>query len=96
MGQIALLLALALCAALVPDAASACSVCYAGAEESRKAFLLTTVLLSMLPLAMFGSLFWWLRRRFRELGQTEVDAIGNIAIPLGVGAEPIARSTRKD
>lgn len=72
-----MLLALVLCAGLVPDTAAACSVCYAGAEESRKAFLLTTLLLSMLPLTMFGSLFWWLRRRFRELDQTRVDSIGS-------------------
>ena len=71
--RIALLLALVLCAGLLPDAAAACSVCYAGAEESRKAFLLTTVFLSVLPLAMFGSLFWWFRRRFRELDQTRID-----------------------
>lgn len=75
--RIALLLALALCAGLVPDSAAACSVCYVGAEESRKAFLLTTLLLSMLPLAMFGSLFWWFRRRFRELDQTRVDPGGS-------------------
>jgi hypothetical protein len=71
--RIALLVTLALCAGLLPDSAAACSVCYAGAEESRKAFLLTTAFLSVLPLAMFGSLFWWFRRRFRELDQTKVD-----------------------
>jgi hypothetical protein len=83
MSRIALLCALALCACLLPDSAAACSVCYAGAEESRKAFLLTTVLLSVLPLAMFGSLFWWFRRRFREADQTRVES-GPIAIPLGI------------
>jgi len=47
---------------LWPDAAAACSVCYGGAEESRKAFLLTTVLLSLLPVSMFAALGWWVWR----------------------------------
>jgi di/tricarboxylate transporter len=54
------------CAMLLPDAASACSVCYAGAEESRKAFLFTTVLLSLLPIGMIGTLAWWVWRHARE------------------------------
>jgi len=60
---IACLLSLAM---LAPDAASACSVCYVGAEESRKAFLLTTVLLSLLPIGMIGTLAWWVWRHARE------------------------------
>ena len=56
---------LLLYAVLSPDAASACSVCYAGAEESRKAFLFTTVLLSMLPVGMIGALAWWVWRHAR-------------------------------
>ena len=67
MSRIALAIAaLSLCAGLLPDAASACSVCYVGAEESRKAFLLTTVFLSLLPLGMVGSFVWWIWRRMRE------------------------------
>jgi len=56
---------LLLCAVLPPDAASACSVCFGGAEESRKAFLFTTVLLSMLPIGMIGALAWWVWRHAR-------------------------------
>ena len=69
LGQFAFALAIPaflLCAALVPDAASACSVCYVGAEESRKAFLLTTVLLSLLPLGMVGTFAWWFWRRVQD------------------------------
>ena len=76
------LLAAIVWSALWPDGAAACSVCYAGAEESRKAFLLTTLFLSVLPLAMFASLFWWFRRRFREIEQTS----------LPVGSETETRS----
>ena len=57
---------LLLSAMLLADAASACSVCYGGAEESRKAFLFTTVLLSLLPVGMIGTLAWWIWRSARE------------------------------
>jgi hypothetical protein len=57
--------------ALLPDAAAACSVCYGGAEESRKAFLFTTVLLSLLPLSMFGALGWWV---WRNVLRSEAEA----------------------
>ena len=97
MSRVALLIGLALCAALVPDGAAACSVCYVGAEESRKAFLLTTVLLSVLPLAMFGSLFWWFRRRFRESAdRASSSPRGSAAIPLGAQTVSGPRSTRID
>ena len=46
-----------------PETAGACSVCFSGTDETRAAFLATTVLLSVLPLAMVGSLVFWLRRR---------------------------------
>jgi hypothetical protein len=57
--------------AALPDAAAACSVCYAGAEESRKAFLFTTALLSVLPLAMIGALAWWVWRNARETDRAD-------------------------
>ena len=60
------LLLLGLAIALHPDAAAACSVCYGGAEESRKAFLFTTILLSGLPVGMMCGLGWWVWRRARE------------------------------
>ena len=67
MSRLALAVAcLLLSAVLLPDAASACSVCYGGAEESRKAFLFTTVLLSMLPVSMIGTLGWWIWRSARD------------------------------
>jgi hypothetical protein len=61
------ILCLLSCAVLSPDAASACSVCYVGAEESRRAFLFTTVLLSLLPIGMIGTLAWWVWRHAREV-----------------------------
>jgi hypothetical protein len=76
MSRFAILLSFALAwlaIAAVPESALACSVCYAGAEESRKAFLLTTLLLSVLPLAMLGALGWWLWRHAREVEAEQPD-----------------------
>ena len=45
----------------IPEAAWACAVCTAGRDdETRTAFLLTTVFLSVLPLIMIGGMAWWL------------------------------------
>jgi high-affinity Fe2+/Pb2+ permease len=60
--------ALAAGLALAPAAAHACSVCFAATEEqNRVAYLVTTVLMSVLPLGMVGGLVWWLHRRAQEL-----------------------------
>ena len=61
--------ALALGLVLSPRIASACAVCFSGSEESRTAFLLTTIFLTLLPLLLIGSLVWWLRRRAIEMRQ---------------------------
>jgi len=73
--------------AALPDSATACSVCYGGGEESRKAFLFTTVLLSLLPIGMIGALAWWVWRHVREAERGDprpVAAVGSEpAPPLG-------------
>jgi hypothetical protein len=52
----------------VPEWAAACAVCGAGVDDdqSRIAYLITTALLSMLPLALFGGILLWLRRQHRR------------------------------
>jgi hypothetical protein len=57
--------------AVLADSAAACSVCFAGAEESRKAFLFTTVLLSLLPISMIGALAWWVWRSARDVDRAD-------------------------
>ncbi len=55
-------------ALLVPRLAAACAVCFTGrADETRVAFLVTTGLLSALPILLIGSLVWWLRRRAHKI-----------------------------
>ena len=72
MSRIVISLALVwLAIGVFPDAAAACSVCFGGAEESRKAFLFTTVLLSLLPISMICGLAWLVWRSVRDDDRTD-------------------------
>ena len=54
--------------ALAPELASACAVCSAGRDdESRFAFLMMTIFMSVTPLALLGGLVYWIRRRYLAL-----------------------------
>ena len=56
--------------ALAPSLASACAVCTAGRdEENAFAFLMTTIFMSIMPLAAIGTLVFVLWRRIRKLEQ---------------------------
>jgi hypothetical protein len=63
--------------ALAPETSHACAVCFSGADGARVAFLLTTALLTLLPLALLGGFAWWLRRRIREL---DSEARGDVPV----------------
>jgi hypothetical protein len=64
--------------ALAPRAAEACAVCMAGLDdEARSAFLVSTLVMSVLPLGMVGGFVVWLRRRARQLeSELEREATG--------------------
>jgi len=49
--------------AWLPEAALACAVCTGGGEESKSAFIVTTIGMSIAPLAIFGGIGWWIWRR---------------------------------
>ena len=53
-----------------------CPVCFSATEANRDAFLGTTILLSLLPLAFIVGVIWFLRERSRELthGGEDTDA----------------------
>ncbi len=57
---------LALTGLLAPESAVACSVCIDPNEDSRTAFNITAVALSLLPMVMVGGLVFWLRREQRR------------------------------
>lgn len=52
--------------AVLPEAASACPVCFDSSDENRMAFLGTTVFLSLLPLGMVAGAGLYIRKRSRE------------------------------
>ena len=62
----AVLLAVLVLAAVFPEAAHACPVCFDRDDEARIAFLATTGLLTLLPLGLVVGTGVWLRRRARE------------------------------
>ncbi len=67
--------AVAFVLASAPTIAEACSVCMTGREdENRIAFLVTTVFLSLLPLAILGGVVYWIWRRMRDQSQEELHA----------------------
>ena len=47
----------------LPGVVHACAVCGAAVDRNRSAFLGTTILLSLLPLALIGAGLWWVGRR---------------------------------
>lgn len=55
---------------LAPAVALACPVCFDANETNRDAFIATTVILSLLPLAMIGGLALFLRSRARSAEKT--------------------------
>lgn len=50
-----------------------CPVCFGATEATRDAFLGTTILLSLLPLAFIVGVVWFLRERSRAFSHGEED-----------------------
>ena len=61
-----------------PAAAWACPVCQGGEAANQLAFRVTTVLLSLLPLAMIGGLVYYLRARVRALDAADRSALADL------------------
>lgn len=58
-----------------PRAAAACAVCMTGREDdTNQAFLLGTILLSVLPLALIGGIVWWVRRSAQAQARPDAEA----------------------
>jgi hypothetical protein len=71
--------ALVLGALLLPELARACAVCGGGADEdgSRTAYIVTAVVLSVLPVSVVGGFVLWLRRLHRQQVQRTVHLPGS-------------------
>ena len=59
-------LALALPLALHAQSALACSVCFSGRDETRVAYLGTTLFLTIPPLVAAGAAAYWVRRKGQD------------------------------
>jgi len=71
-----------------PNVARACAVCTSGREdENNAAFLISTIFLSVLPLAALGTLVFVLWRRIRKL-----EAEGGRDAGAGAGPRPPAQA----
>ena len=57
------LLAIVIAALSYPMPAFACAVCAAARDENRVAFIVTTGIMSFIPLALIGGLVWWIKKR---------------------------------
>ena len=55
----------ALAACGLPARALACAACVPATDRNRVAFLISTILLSLLPLVMIGGGLWWIARHAR-------------------------------
>ena len=63
---------LAAAGTVLPSLASACAVCLSGANDnSRKAFFDMTMLMTVLPLALFAAALGWLAWKARDILASE-------------------------
>ena len=84
--------AVAALAWLTPALALACPVCIGANEANRDAFLLSTVFMSLVPLAMIGGLVGFLVLRARRAGESDGAALEITPSASAEGA-PIAATT---
>ena len=64
----AAVLCLSLAVMLAPSIAAACAVCMTGKEDdTRIAFELMTLFMTVIPFVLVGGVFWWLRGRLRDV-----------------------------
>ena len=54
-----------------PSVANACAVCFSATDSNRMAFLITTIVLSFLPLSLIVGGLLWLRKRYRQVEAEE-------------------------
>jgi hypothetical protein len=50
----------------IPPAAGACPMCLSGTDEGRQAYYATTALLIVVPIALWGSIGFWIYRAVRR------------------------------
>lgn len=65
---------------VAPSVAEACSKCLSGrSDETKLAYILTTVFLSLLPPLAIGAVVWWLVRRARAMARSDAARVSTSA-----------------
>ena len=73
---------IALLCVFMPTLSFACSVCFDPNDEARIAFILTTGLLTFVPLIVMWLLFRWLKKRAEDYDrETELLLSGELSEP---------------
>lgn len=84
-------LALALLLA-TPEVAQACAVCFSGKDdETRVAFIITSVLLTFLPILLVGGVVAWIVRRVRQLERAEAAQAVGLPAPVRALSRTVSR-----
>ena len=63
----ALALAAALVVTIAPDVAHACPTCFSANDANRVAYIITFIIMTVLPLAFIGGVVYWLFGRHAAL-----------------------------
>lgn len=87
--------AVALALTAAPRLAAACSVCGAGPDDKTQgAFVMGSLFLSVLPLALIGGTVWLLVRRARRIAAEEAAGVVRLPAPTARGSQsgPVAGS----
>ena len=74
------LLTLSILYTLTPSVSEACSVCFDPNDEARIAFIITTGLLTCVPLIVMWIIIRWFRNRALAFEQEELERISNESI----------------
>lgn len=92
LGRVSLSLLSAWAIVVIPRVTSACAVCTSGREdESNTAFLISTIFLSLLPLAGLGTLVFVVWRRLRAFEEsTKTNGPAHAAVVAGSPADSVS------
>ena len=68
--------------AALPSAAAACAACGFGEDQSRTAYIATTVFMSALPLILIFGFVFWMRKRTKQIQAEELTRRAGVTGPI--------------
>lgn len=75
-----ILLVMSILYTLTPSISEACSVCFDPNDEARVAFIITTGLLTCVPLITLWTIFRWLKNRVHAFEREELERMSSESI----------------